>query len=69
VLALGQAEVKEELAQAFELNQVWLVLALVLEVEGGGSPYLPLVCLPLDVNLPVLEGDLLRTLQVEVQDK
>jgi hypothetical protein len=69
VLAPGQAEVEEELAQTLKLDQVGLVLVLVLEVRGGGGRGLTLVGLPLDVDLPVLKGTVLRTLQVEVQDQ
>ena len=46
-----------------------LVLGLVLEVQDGGSRGIPLVILALDFNIPVLEGTVLRTLQVEVQDQ
>jgi hypothetical protein len=70
VLAPGQAEVEEEFAQPLELDQVRLVLALVLalvlEARGGGDRGLTLVGFPIDVDLPVLEGTVLRTLQVEV---
>jgi hypothetical protein len=70
VLAPGQAEVEEELAQPLELDQVRVVLALVLEVRGGGGGRgLTLVGFHINVDLPVLEGNVLRTLQVEVQDQ